>query len=140
MVGWHYQFDVHELSKLPELVMDREAWHVTVHGLQRVRHAEQLNWAILFSWGSSQPRNQTKVSCISGGFFTISWSLLKLMTIESVMPSNHLTLCCPFLLLPSISQHQGLFQGVSSSHQVAKVLKFQLQHQSFQRIFRTDFL
>ena len=31
-------------------------------------------------------------------FFTISWSLLKLMFIESVMPSNHLILCCPLLL------------------------------------------
>ena len=34
--------------------------------------------------------------------FTISWSLLKLMSTESVMPSNHLILCCPHLLLPSI--------------------------------------
>ena len=34
--------------------------------------------------------------------FTISWSLLKLMSIESVMPSNHLILCCPLLLLPAI--------------------------------------
>ena len=34
--------------------------------------------------------------------FTISWSLLKLMSIELVMPSNHLILCCPLLLLPSI--------------------------------------
>ena len=40
----------------------------------------------------------------------------------------------------SLSQHQGLFKWVSSSHQVAKVLEFQLQHQSFQWIFRTDFL
>ena len=40
----------------------------------------------------------------------------------------------------NLSQHQGLFQWISSSHQVAKVLEFQLQHQSFQRIFRTDFL
>ena len=40
----------------------------------------------------------------------------------------------------NFSQHQGLFQWVSSSHQVAKVLELQLQHQSFQRIFRTDFL
>ena len=39
-----------------------------------------------------------------------------------------------------LSQHQGLFQGVSSSHQVVKVQEFQLQHESFQRIFRTDFL
>ena len=38
-----------------------------------------------------------------------------------------------------LSQHQGLFKWVSSSHQVAKVLEFQLQHQSFQWIFRTDF-
>ena len=34
--------------------------------------------------------------------FTISLSLLKLMSMESVMPSNHLILCCPLLLLPSI--------------------------------------
>ena len=40
----------------------------------------------------------------------------------------------------NISQHQGLFKWVSSSHQVATVLKFRLQHQSFQWIFRTDFL
>ena len=49
------------------------------------------------------------------------------------------------LLSPSppafnLSQHQGLFQWVRISHQVAKVLELQLQHQSFQWIFRTDFL
>ena len=49
------------------------------------------------------------------------------------------------LLSPSppafnLSQHQGLFQWVSSSHQVAKVLKLQFQLQYFQWIFRTDFL
>ena len=54
--------------------------------------------------------------------FTISWRLLKLISVESVMPSNHLVLCYP-LLLPSIfKEHQDLFQRVSSSHQVAKVL------------------
>ena len=37
-------------------------------------------------------------------------------------------------------QHQGLFKWVNSSHEVAKVLEFQLQHQSFQWIFRIDFL
>ena len=40
----------------------------------------------------------------------------------------------------NLSQHQGLFQGVGSSHQVAKVVEFQLQHQSSQQVFRTDFL
>ena len=60
---------------------------------------------------------------------TNSQSLLKLMSIESVMLSCHLILFRP-LLLPtfSLSQQQGLFQGVSSSHQVAKVLEFPLQH------------
>ena len=40
----------------------------------------------------------------------------------------------------NLSQHQGLFQGVRSSHQLAKVLEFQLQHQSFQGTLRTDLL
>ena len=40
----------------------------------------------------------------------------------------------------SLSQHQGLFQWVSTSHQVTKVLELQLQHQPFQWIFRVDFL
>ena len=39
----------------------------------------------------------------------------------------------------SLSQHQGLFQWVSCSHQMTKILEFQPQHQSFQRIFRVDF-
>ena len=41
-------------------------------------------------------------ACQASLSFTISWSLLKLMSIESVMPSNHLILCPPLLLLPSI--------------------------------------
>ena len=46
----------------------------------------------------------------------------------------------PFSSCPHLSQHQGLFQWVSSSHQVAKVLEFQLQHQSFKRTPKTDIL
>ena len=71
---------------------------------------------------------------------TNSWSLLKLISIESVMPSNHLILCCPLLLTPSIFPSIMVFSNFSSSYQVAKVLEFQLEHHSFQRIFRTDFL
>ena len=49
MVGWHHWLDGHELSKLRELVMDREAWHAAVHRLQRVRHnwPTELNWMII---------------------------------------------------------------------------------------------
>ena len=57
---------------------------------------------------------------------------------DAIQPSH-------LLLSPSppafnLSQHQGFFQWVSSSHQVAKALELQLQHQSFQWIFRTDLL
>ena len=41
-------------------------------------------------------------ACQASLFITNSWSLLKLMSVVSVMPSNHLILCCPLLLLPSI--------------------------------------
>ena len=44
-------------------------------------------------------------------FFTISWSLLKLMSIESGMPSNDLLLCCPLLLLPSIFPSIRIFSN-----------------------------
>ena len=47
---------------------------------------------------------------------TTSWSLLKLMSIESVMPSNHLILCHPLLLLPSIFPNIRVFSNESVLH------------------------
>ena len=72
---------------------------------------------------------------------TNSRSSLRLTSIESVMPSSH-----PILLsslpppAPNPSQHQSLFQWINSSHEVAKVLEFQLQHHSLQRNPRADLL
>ena len=63
--------------------------------------------------------------------FTITQSLLKLMSIELMMPSNHHILCHPFLFLPSIFPSIRVFSNE---------LALQLQHQSFQWIFRADFL
>ena len=57
---------------------------------------------------------------------------------DATQPSHHLSPPSPPTF--NLAQHQDLFQWVSSSHQVAKVLEFQIQHQSFQWIFRTDFL
>ena len=64
-----------------------------------------------------------------------------LMSIESVMPSNHLILCCPLLLLPSVFPSIRVFSNESALHiRWPKYWSFQLQHQSFQWILRTDFL
>ena len=71
---------------------------------------------------------------------TNSRSLCKLRSIEAVMPPNHVILCHPLFLLPSIFPSVRIFSNVSYLHHVAKVLKLQLQHQSFQWIFRIDFL
>ena len=53
-------------------------------------------------------------ACQDSMFFTISWSLLKLMSIESMMPSNHLILCHPLLLLPSIFPNIRVFSNKSA--------------------------
>ena len=132
-----------------------------------------------FSSGSSQPRNQTGVSCIAGRFFT-NWAIREAISVVQFSsfaqlcptlcdPVNHSTpglpvhhqlpeftqthvhqvsdaiqpshlLSSPSPPAPSPSQHQGLFQQVRSSHPLAKVLEFQLQHQSFQWTPRTDLL
>ena len=55
---------------------------------------------------------------------------------DAIQPSHLLSSPSPPAF--NLSQHQGLFQWVSSSHQVARVLEFQLQQQSFQWTFRTD--
>ena len=57
---------------------------------------------------------------------------------DAIQPSHPLSSPSPPAF--NLAQHQGLFKCVSSFHQVAKVLEFQLQRQSFQWIFRTDFL
>ena len=59
------------------------------------------------------PWTAARQACLS---FTISWSLLKLMSIESVMPSNHLILCCPLLFLPSIFPSIRVFSNESALH------------------------
>ena len=82
----------------------------------------------------------TLCDCSTPGFL-VHHQLLELIQTyvhwvgDAIQPSHPLS--SPSLAF-SLSQHQGLFQWVSSSHQVAKVLEF--QHQSFQWIFRTDLL
>ena len=77
------------------------------HPLSRLSSALSLSCVQLFtiSWTAA---------CQAS--FTKSWSLLKLMSIESVMPSKHLILCCPLLLLPSIFPSIKGFSNESVIH------------------------
>ena len=95
---------------------------IVVHSLSHV-------WLFVTTW---------TVACQASLSFTISQTLLKLMTVESMMPSKHLILCHPLLLLPSIFPSIRVFSWISSSPQVAEVLE--LQHQSFQWLFRISSL
>ena len=75
------------LSKLREIVKDREAWHATAHGVAR---------------------SQTRVKRLSSSSSS--------MSIESVMPSNCLILCCPILFLPSVFPSIRVFSNKSALH------------------------
>ena len=104
---------------------------------------------LVFQFSSVQSLNQScsthcnPMDCGMPGF-PVHHQLLELAQThvqwvgDAIQPPH--PLLSPSSLAFNLSQHQGLFHWVSSLHQVAKVLEFQLQHQSFQWIFRTDFL
>ena len=64
----------------------------------------------------SDPVTPWTAACQASLSFTLSWSLLKLMSIESMTPSNHLILCCLLLLLPSIFPSIRVFSNESALH------------------------
>ena len=110
-----------------------------IYGLGEQQHIYHRKFVVVqllsHVWRFVTPWTAAHQVCLS---FTISQNLFKFMFIELVMPSNHLILCRPLLPLPSI--FPSLFQRVSSSYQVAKVLRLQFQQQFCQWIFRVDFL
>ena len=103
-----------------------------------------LSYSLQFSSVTqSYPTLCTPMDCSTPGF-PVHHQLPELAQTHVLWVSDAIQLSHP-LLSPSppafnVSQNQGLFQWVSFSHQVAKVLEFQLQYQSFQWIFKTDFL
>ena len=70
-------------------------------------HSVSCVWLFASPWTAAQMSSPT---------FTITRSLLKLMSIESVIPSNHLILCCPLLLLPSILPNIRVFSSELAVH------------------------
>ena len=80
--------------------------HVLTSFCSLVAERVQLWWLVQFSLSvvsdSLWPHGLQPAACQASLSVTNSWSLLRLMSIESVMPSNHLILCCPLLLLRSV--------------------------------------
>ena len=97
-------------------IMASSSWHPSLHGKFSSVQLSRV-------WHFATPWTAVRQASLS---ITNSLSLLRLMSIESVMPSKHLILSSPSPPAPNPSEHQGLFQRVKSSHEVAKVLEFQL--------------
>ena len=115
------------LSKFWDTVMDRKAWRAAGHEIAKSRkwlndwtdvHDRNLSmfcccywlshiWLFLTPWTAA---HQASLS------FTVTWSLLKLMSIELVMPSNCLIHSCPVLFLPSIFPSIRVFSNESALH------------------------
>ena len=115
--------------------------HLVVRALTQVSRLQGSFYISLQSlsrvWLFATPWIAARQASLS---ITNSRSLPKLVSIQSVMPSNHLILCRP-LLPPSIFPSIRIFSNESVFRiRWPKVLELQLQHQSFQWIFKTDFL
>ena len=121
------------LSEFPELVMDREAWRAAVHGITKSRtrlgdftftlyllnaHHFQAVLTALFQCSVTKSclilETPWTTACQASLSFSVSQSWLKIMSIKSVMPSNHLVLCCPFLVLPLICPKIRVFSSGSA--------------------------
>ena len=104
-------------------------------------------WTISVGFSSVQSLSRVQLfatpwtaACQASLSITNSWGLPKHAHCvgDSIQPSHPLSSPSPPAL--NLFQHQGLFKWVSSPHQVAKVLEFQLQHQSLQWTPKTDLL
>ena len=133
--------------------MDRGAWWDTVHGVTKT--GTHLRWLSTYAYESAKdyircwcsvarscPTLCDPMTCSTPGFPVLHYLPDFAQTLvhwvgDAIQPAHPLSSPSPVV---SLFLHQGLFQLVRSLHQVAKVLEFQLQDQSFQWMFRTYFL
>ena len=111
-------------KKIFDLELGKHFQFSSVQSLSRV-------WLFMTSW------NAARQAFLS---ITNSQSILKLMSVELLMHSTFSSSIVPFSSLLQSFPASVSFQMSQYSHQVVKVLEFQLQHQSFKWILRTDFL
>ena len=109
--------------------MDKQNVVYTYNGLFSSVQLRSHIWLFVILWMAAHPCPSPTPGAYSKTH--VHW-------VSDAIPPSH-PLSPPSLPAFNLPQHQNLFHWVSSSHQTAKVLEFQLQHQSFQWIFRTDF-
>ena len=119
-------------------------WHVTTprHIGQLKKKGKGHDSVCCCSVTKSCPTLCSRMDCSMPGYPDLhclpECAQIHVHWVSDVIQASH-PLSSPSPPALNLSQHQGLFQGVSSSHQVAKVLELQLQHQSFQWIFKDWF-
>ena len=145
--------DLYYLENVRKIPLD-DAWSLSIRFfLHHVALHELIMFQDLFSLVNKFSQSvQFSCSVVSDSLWTPGWQQAKLPCLSPTpkacshsCPSGrwcHPTISSSVILFSSfnISQHKDLFQWISSSNQVAKLLEFQLQHQSFQWIFRTVLL
>ena len=127
-----FQYQRRAMSKNVQTTAPLHSFHMLARSCSKSFKFSSLQslshvWLFMTPWTAAR---QPSLS------ITNSQSLLKLMSTESVMPSNHVILCRPLLLLPSIFPSNRVFSSESVLHfRWAKVLDLQLQHQSWEKIW-----
>ena len=126
---WSFSFSISPSKEHPELISFRMDWL----DLLALTLVQSLSCVQLFAtpWIAAR---QATLSITNSREFTQTHVRVG----DAIQPSHPVS--SPSPPAPSPSKHQSLFQWVNSSHEVAKVLKFQLQHHSFQRNPRADLL
>ena len=105
---WHFNLRLKDM-----LTWQQEIWNYKMRRFGILRNTSQFSSVQSLSrvWLFVTPWTAARQASLS---ITNSWSLFKLMSIESVMPSNHLILCCPLLLPPSIFPSISVFSNESA--------------------------
>ena len=130
MVEWWWWMRAMELLR-----RGTEASLLLIHVVHSVTKSDSL-------WSHGLQHTRLPSPSLSPGVCSDSWPLgwWCYLTISSSAACHPPPPATPYATAFNLSQHQGLFQWAGSSHQMAKVLELQLQHQSLQWIFRPDFL
>ena len=157
---WSFSFSIIPSKEIPGLISFRMDWLdlLAVQGTLKSRlqhHSSKASilrhsaffivytyWPVQFSFSVMSDSLQPMDCCTPGlpvHHHLLEFSQTHVHHVSDAIQPSH-PLLSPSPLTFSLAQHHCLFQWVSFSHQVATVLKFQLQHQSLQWIFRTDFL